>query len=170
MRKSPRLMSPGSILLLLIAAALSSACPATTRSGDDDRPVIIISSGSVKVDVSPAIWTRESGPGKKYRQKDSDGKSWKSVKSFTATTGSCTVSGETLTITYGTRSFTLERKKSGLFGKHDPVVQFADDALVTETSPSILTVATDDGLVSVRNGQGNNCAVAGGRLEVQQIH
>src|SRR5687768_13629982 len=168
MRKSSRFLSIGLGLLLLVSAVLSSACPGAR--GDDDRPVIIISSGSVSLDVTPGTWTRESGRGKRYRQKDDKGKS---VKSFSATTGTCTVAGEKLVVTYGANSLTLERKRRGLFGKHDAQVQFPDDATVTETSPSVLTVTTDESLVRVTNGgtgSGDMCDVVDKKVTIRQMH
>lgn len=169
MRKSSRFLSVGLGLLLLVAAVLSSACPSREMDGDD-RPIIIISSGSVHVDVTPGTWTKESGSGKKYKQKDAKGKS---VKSFSATTGTCTVGGEKLVVTYGSQSITLERKKSGLFGKHDAQVQFPDTATVTETSPSVLTVTTGDALVRVTNGgsgAADTCNVAEQKVTIRQVH
>ena len=166
MRKSPRLVKVGFGLLLLVSAVLSSACPGGAR-GDDDRPVIIITSASVIVDVTPGSWTRESGGGKKYRQKDANGRS---VRSFSATTGTCTVAGEKLVVTYGANTLTLERRRSGLFGKHDSVVQFPDAATVTETSASILTVTTDDALVRVTNGGTGSCDVADRKVTIRQVH
>ena len=165
MCKSPRLVRVGLGLLLLVSAVLSSACPGAR--GDDDRPVIIITSGSVTVDVTPGSWTRESGGGKKYRQKDANGRS---VRSFSASTGGCTVAGEKLVVTYGASTLTLERQRSGLFGKRDSVVQFPDAATVTETSAGILTVTTDDALVRVTNGGAGSCDVVDKKVTIRQVH
>lgn len=129
---------------------------------DPDRPPIIVSSGSVI--VTGAEWTDEGG--NRFKEKIKG----RSVKSFSATTGSCTVAGTKLTVTFGATNVTLEPKKKGLFGKRDAEIEFPSNVVVNSSTPTMLMVVTNDALMSVSNDSGTRCAVVGQRIEIQQVH
>ena len=138
---------------------------------DPDRPPIIISSGSVSVDTQGGDWEDKGGKGYKHDFKGKD------VKSFTARTGAgiegsaCSVDGKTIVVTYGSSEITFSRKGKFLgLGKNHAFVQFAEGADVSHPSKGRLMVNTGDTLVSFRNENGNNCAVAEGQLEISQKH
>ena len=166
-------------LLMLAAAGLSAIsrpAPApvpTPIQEDEDRPPIIISSGSVIVNVARGSWVREAAG--RYRQDVTRGKS---VVSFSATTGTgtaaCTVSGTAILVTYGANAVTFGRVvPSGQGGRQAANVRMPADAAVSLRDARTLVIATTDPLVSFSNGgtaAGSSCQVAGGRLEIRQVH
>jgi hypothetical protein len=159
----------GIVLLILLGAYVLMQY--LLDESDPDRPPIIISSGSVYVDVQGGDWEDKGGKGYKHDFKG------KSVKSFTASTGigingsACSVDGKTIVVTYGSTEITFSRKGKTLgFGKNHAFAQFAGGADVSHPSMGRLMVNTGDTLVSFRNENGDNCAVAGGRLEILQKH
>ena len=114
---------------------------------------------------SQDAWTDE-GSGR-YRQKESKGKS---VKSFSATTGACTVAGEELVVTYGTSEVTLRRKRTWVFSKRDAQLEFPAGAAVNQPEPGRLVVTTADALVRIANKDGVRCDVVDQRIEIRQLH
>jgi hypothetical protein len=155
-------------------AALSRPTPTSSprQSGDEDRPPIIISSGSVILSVERGTWVREA-PGR-FRQDVGRGKD---VKSFTASTGAgasaCTVSGAALLVTYGANAISVGRVLPSGSTRHATNIRMPADAGVTLKDPRTLVIATTDPLVSFSNGTtgaGSTCQVAGGRLEIRQVH
>jgi hypothetical protein len=168
-----------SVALLLVAAAGLSAlsrpvtAPAPVQEQDEDRPPIIISSGSVILNVATGSWVREAAG--RFRQNVVRGKD---VKSFTAVTGTgataCTVSGTAILVQYGANAISVVRAiPAGQGGRNAANVRMPADAAVTLRDPRTLVIATTDPLVSFSNGgtgAGSSCQVAGGRLEIRQVH
>ena len=136
---------------------------------DPDRPPIIISSGSIYVD-SEGEWIDKGNKGYKHEFNG------KSVKTFSATTGigpggsACSVEGETIVVTYGSKEITFKRKPWWPFSKRYAFAQFAADENISQPSKGRLEVNTTAALVSFRNESGNSCNVQDGRLAIQQRH
>lgn len=158
------------LLLLLVTAGLAAFVP----QDDEDRPVIIVSSGSVILSVSKGAWVPD-GAGR-FRQELPNGRD---VQSFSASTGAgaaaCTVAGASIVVTYGTNTITFERTMQAApqRQRRRTDVRLPANANATLRDGRSLVIATDDALVSVSNG-GNRpqdtCRVAGGRLEIRQVH
>ena len=173
---APRKWVIVTVALLILAAAglaaVSRPAPAPTQ-GDEDRPPIIISTGSVILNVATGSWVREAAG--RYRQNVVRGKD---VKSFTATTGTgsavCTVSGTAILVTYGANAMSFGRViPSGQAGRHAANVKMPADAALTLKDSRTLVIATTDPLGSFSNGgtgPGSSCQVAGGQMEIRQIH
>lgn len=157
------------LLLLLVTAGLAAFVPQ-----DEDRPVIIVSSGSVILSVSKGAWVPD-GAGR-FRQELPNGRD---VQSFSASTGAgaaaCTVAGASIVVTYGTNTITFERTMQAApqMQRRRTDVRLPANANVTLRDGRSLVIATNDALVSVSNS-GNRpqdrCAVAGGQLEIRQVH
>jgi hypothetical protein len=168
-----------SVALVMLAvaglSALSRPVPPTppAQDGDEDRPPIIISSGSVIISVARGSWVREAAG--RFRQDVARGKD---VKSFTATTGTgasaCSVSGTGILVAYGTNAISFGRvQATGQGGRHAANLRMPGDAAATLRDARTLVIATTDPLVSFSNGgtgAGSSCQVAGGRLEIRQVH
>ena len=174
---APRKWVIVSVALLTLAAAglaaVSRPAPVPTQGDEEDRPPIIISSGSVILNVARGSWVREAAG--RFRQNVVRGKD---VKSFTATTGTgstaCTVSGTAILVQYGANAISFGRAiPAEQRGRHAANVRMPGDASVTLKDPRTLVIATTDALVSFSNGgtgAGSSCQVAGGRLEIRQVH
>lgn len=170
-QRPPRNVARTVGILLLILLGLYVLVQYLMDESDPTRPPIIISSGSVYVDVQGGDWEDKGGKGYKHDFKGKD------VKSFTASTGigtggsACSVDGKTIVVTYGSSEITFSRKGKTLgFGKNHAFAQFGEGADVSHPSKGRLAVNTGDTLVSFRNENGNNCAVADGRLQIAQKH
>ena len=166
-----------SVALVMLAAAglaaITLPAPTPIQDGDEDRPPIIISSGSVIMTIAKGSWVREAAG--RFRQDVTRGKD---VKSFTATTGTgasaCTVSGTGILVQYGANAISFGRvQPNGQGGRHAAHLRMPGDAAVSLKDPRTLVIATTDPLVSFSNGTtgaGSSCQVAGGRLEIRQVH
>lgn len=165
-----------SVVLVMLAtaglAAITLPAPTPIQDGDEDRPPIIISSGSVIMSVARGSWARQAAG--RYRQDVSRGKD---VKSFTATTGTgasaCTVSGTAILVQYGANAISIGRVLQSGSQRHAADVRLPSGAAATLKDPRTLVVETTDALVSFSNGStgaGSSCQVAGGRLEIRQVH
>lgn len=172
----------GGVLTLLIVltlawpALLSAMFDRPTSANQDefeDRPPIIISSGSVILNVARGTFAQQ-GNGQ-YRQDNPRGKD---VKSFTAVTGTgtaaCQVAGDAIVVTYGTNTINFGRPASAAPGqRRSATIQLPQSAKVTARDARTLVIETTDALVSVSNGgtrPQDTCKVAGGRLEIRQVH
>jgi len=158
------------LLLLLVTAGLAALVP----QEDEDRPVIIVSSGSVILSVSKGAWVPD-GAGR-FRQELPNGRD---VQSFSASTGAgpaaCTVTGASIMVTYGTSTIAFERTMQAApqRQRRRTDVRLPANAQTSLRDGRSLVIETSDALVSFTNG-GNRpqdtCRVAGGRLEVRQVH
>ena len=166
-----KVFAAGVLALILLVVVLSAFI--APPQGDDDRPPIIISSGSVILNVARGSWVREAAG--RFRQEVARGKD---VKSFTATTGTgasaCSVSGQAILVTYGANAISFGRVvPPNQGGRNAANVRMPADAAVTLRDPRTLVIATTDPLISFSNGTtgpNNTCQVAGGQLEIRQIH
>lgn len=159
-------------LMILVGAALSAFVMPPQR--DEDRPPIIVSTGSVILNVARGSWVREAAG--RYRQDLTRGRD---VLSFSATTGagnaSCTVSGDSIVVTYGANAIRFARPAAPAAPGQARAssVSLPATAKVTERDARTLVIETTDPLVSVSNG-GNrpqdSCQIAGGRVEIRQVH
>jgi hypothetical protein len=145
------------ILLGLVQfAVIQAARLAPVQDLDEDRPPIIVSGGSVIIQTAGGAWERLAGT-KQFKQNDARRKS---VKTFSARTGTCTVEGSQLVVTYGANEIKFSAKRSTRSDKDDAAVEFPSAADVSETTPGTLRVTTSDVLVSVSNGR-TSCKVVG---------
>ena len=147
------------IVLLLGVVTLTQ--PSSAQDLDEDRPPIIVSTGSVIVQTA-GTWTKE---GNRFKQKDTRRKS---VKQFSARTGTCTVEGRELTIMYGKNVIKLSPKRSTGSDKDDAEVEFPAGAKVDESGPGVLKITTTDPLVSVSGAKDAKCAVVG-NITIRQV-
>lgn len=142
------------IVLLLLFGVAKLSQSSLAQDLDEDRPPIIVSTGSVIVQTT-GTWTKE---GNRFKQKDLRRKS---VKQFSARTGTCTVEGRELTIMYGNNVIKLNPKRSTGSDKDDAEVEFPTGAKVEEAGAGVLRINTTDPLVSVTGAKGAKCAVVG---------
>ena len=149
------------IVLLLLFGLVNLTGPSSAQDLDEDRPPIIVSTGSVIVQTA-GTWTRE---GNRFKQKDARRKS---VRQFSARTGTCTVEGRELTIMYGKNVIKLNPKRSTGSDKDDAEVEFPAGAKVAESGPGVLKITTTDPLVSVSGAKGAKCAVVG-NITIRQV-
>jgi hypothetical protein len=148
---------------LLILLGLALAAYYMLDDPDPARPPIIVSSGSVMIQSS-AGWNAEGG--NRFKEQSQG----KSVKSFLATTGTCTAAGTKLTVTFGTSTITLEPKRRWPWQKRDALVELPTNVVVDSTTPTLLKIATTQNPTSVASDSGTSCAVVNGRIEIQQVH
>lgn len=149
------------VALVAMVAAVSAVVP--TPQADEDRPPIIISSGSVIVTVARGSWSR-TGNGQ-FMHDQARGRQ---VQGFSATTGDCTVSGNSLTVRYGGNTIAIGRQEAQ-GGRLAALVRLPAGAAVAARDAQSLVIDTDEALVDVSGG-GNTCAVAGGRITIRQMH
>lgn len=165
----------GVALVVVLAVSAGFAAPVPGGQGEfEDRPIIVVSSGSVILNVDRGSWVREAAG--RYRQEVARGRD---VIGFSASTGSgataCTVTGDSLILTYGVSAISFVRQEStGQPGqRRATLVRLQTDATVSTKGGQTLVIQTTEGLVSISNGGArpeDTCRVAGGRLEIQQRH
>jgi hypothetical protein len=153
--------------VILVAAALFFLL----QDGEEEQPPIIVEGGSITLTAKKgqSAW-RQHGNERRYEQHHPGGRN---VTGFTASSGQCSVSGQSITITTsdGTIESTLHRPLFPFWKKHaDVTVNVAGKLEVDPNDRAVLRLETTATLMSFTNGGQGTCTVTNGRVDVDQIN
>ena len=163
-------MSSYTKLALAVAALVLAVATFWVFFPGEDRLPIIVENGSISVTAPGLSWDRH-GTDRSYEQVHPGGKH---VRSFTATSGNCSVAGDTITLLLNNP--VAERviiRRHGLhlppfFKGHADVVFEAEGNL--SVVPATVNLATLFGVTRFQDETGNTCNVTAGVVEIGQVH